>query len=261
MNRTGCAVLTAVISAVAATVSADPIAITKDARIVITQVESQDFTGDPPLDPTYQFRQGFNQSSDNLIAVAAVATATGAAQGVASLTSSLADPLHWFGAGTVDGLASARHGGVVISESNFAVEFDVARPVTYSFNGTYAGHIETNATEIDSATAGWFLRLFGNGPTQFFDSGQFGSGAVGQSSRSFSGIMQPGHYTFETSVGLSALMGGYPNWRPASGFIADGSSLDFTFDFTPLDAAPTPEPASMLLLCTGLAAVAARRRR
>ena len=42
MKRTRCAVLTAVIFAATTTVSADPITVTMDGRIVLTQVDSQD---------------------------------------------------------------------------------------------------------------------------------------------------------------------------------------------------------------------------
>src|SRR6185503_6296739 len=55
MKRTRWAVLTAVILALTATVSADPITVTMDGRYVLTQVESQDLGGEPPDDPTYQF--------------------------------------------------------------------------------------------------------------------------------------------------------------------------------------------------------------
>jgi hypothetical protein len=69
----------------------------------------------------------------------------------------------------------------------------------------------------------------------------------------FAGILSPGEYfLFLEGTGL-----GPSPQEPGSG----SANFAFTLDFAPVNAAPTPEPASLLLLGTGIAGVLRFRSR
>jgi len=70
----------------------------------------------------------------------------------------------------------------------------------------------------------------------------------------FTGRLMPGLYDF--GIGSSASSGGAFFFGPGSA----NADFNFKLDFTPVDVAATPEPTSLLLLGSGLAAFVARRR-
>jgi len=132
--------------------------------------------------------------------------------------------------------------------------------VSYTFDGTFAA---SRSVPCGNCSDSLFATLFvdtgrdedgeENGPPVFDISAPMPfNGGSSASNRSATGLLTPGKYAF-------LLNGSASHAFPPSGIAR--SVFAFTFDFSPADAAPTPEPASSLLLGTGLAGVFCRYRR
>jgi PEP-CTERM motif-containing protein len=208
---------------------ADPITIVQDRRTATATIDSQ-HASPPPGDSM----------------VASLSTATSLA--TATLNSSYTDALHWFGAGqAVLASESAAH---LAATAAFQTDFRVTSPVTYAFNGTFAAGLGSCCSSAESfvqldAATGTSIFSFVNAPIT-----RGGGGAVDFTS---AGRLEPGDYFFGVSAPTSVF---------ALNRLGEANAFfNFKMNFAPAEPAPTPEPASLLLIGSGLAAIFLKRAR
>jgi len=213
----------------------------------------------------------FDQNRDALTSTAPLAAGGSSEVGTATLTSSFADPLHLFGSATssLSWTAPAN----VAATASFRAGFQVTSPVTYAFNSSLtasSSSIPDHALAFQEARSFALLgQVLGPGGDEdrapavlLFDfSTPVTSGAVNSAlNPSSGGLLMPGEY-FLFAIADSTASIPFPV-QPAG---AASANFAFTLDFTPASASPsaTPEPASLLLLGTGIAGVfgCGRRRR
>lgn len=228
-----------------ATVLADPVRIVLQDRAIVAQVQTE-----AGIDRTEQ------AGSDLLTATESQSTPTTTAAAQAMLASSIADPTHLFGTGSINTaitttspLLSAALGG-----SFFTVGFVLDSPHLFDFVGVFSSSGDTGPPGI-GAEAVWHAVLIDRSGTLVFDYGTGSSSArpPDVTPLSAAGLLLPGEFYLTANVRAIS--------RAAPGTSAAASgAFTFTLDLTPSET-PIPEPGSMWLLGTGLVVLARAARR
>jgi hypothetical protein len=177
--------------------------------------------------------------ADSLSLTAVQPTAVGSA----TRTSRIVEAERFFyGQGSVSSQVTGP-GGEASGQSYYRVTLDLSQPQNFVFIGIFDS---ARANEGDSTT--WIASLYGHDAPEIPIFALRSSDSI---NRYQPGTLQPGRYDFLVSgAAISTLPGGL-----ATGFD------DFRFEFSDVPPIPTPEPASLLLVASGVAALAFRRAR
>jgi PEP-CTERM motif len=249
MRLPRCAIASVLLPASSLPTWADPITILSVRRATAAAVTLTDASGTS--------RQNlFDQQSDMLTTAAVASTLLSSGTAVATLTSTLPDPMHWSGTGTISGSWTVANAADVFLESSYRVSFLVTSPVFYRYDGSFTSS-SSNAPGLPfqgGVGGGGGASLRAQRPVP--DDPEHGTPIFGGPGP-HTGVLIPDVYFFNASAsGFLTTVAGGSTGNLQSGF-------DFTLDLTPADSAPspTPEPASVMLLGTGIAGICASRAR
>ena len=219
---------------------ADPITIVNDQR---------DTTASARVSEAGQsVRQTDSQGpGDTLSARASASTGVSVASATATLISSISDPAHLAGTGSALAGFFTLGEGDVSATSLFQVDLLLDSPFMYAFNGMFNISDFPGGPSAAFNEARWSAAL-SSGSSYWFNAADTNRGQV-----SFGGTLPAGSYHFLVGTSAAGLV-------DRGGTVVEDSSFDFTLDLTP-PPSPTPEPASLLLLSTGLAGLLARKKK
>jgi hypothetical protein len=218
------------------TAAADPIRINQDARIAATDA----LVG---VNRTHRQVQDRQDANDNLSASVSLSIDDVFGQGAATLNSSVS--AHRIsGAGTILAIATVPPAANIFRSSltsaisDLILGFDLDTPHRFDFSAVFTAtsHVESDA---DLAT---------QGPIVIFQSPPMSSGEVRET-----GLLPAGRSAlriFQTVIAGANGLGG-----------SDSQHGQFSFTCDLSDVTPTPEPASIVLLSSGLLGLVGIRRR
>lgn len=220
---------------------ADPITILSERRVVFAGALVRDpLTADAV---TTEEKRGENF----LQATASGARGTNIASATATLISDLSDPHRLAGSGSASAVVSGGDLAAATGDIEYIVGFQLTAAHFYDFRGRFDGTAQSGGFPASASNLLGARLVDATGHRLFTFNG------VGPHLLAASGMLEAGRYGLVVT-GQSTAQG-----RPGAG--AARASFEFTLDLSN-ELTPVPEPGSMLLLGSGLAALlrVARRR-
>lgn len=217
-----------------AVAGSDPVTISSFSRLAIATASSGGGTSDGDV----------KQNADVLSVAAASQSGLNSATGSGTLISGVSDDGHtFFGSGALASAVNALENPASgHAETSYDVQFQIVQSHRWNLLANFLSTgSESDRNEAEWAVRGHFMPVRSESPTFVrFDGSDSTSIAA-------SGVLDPGTYRFGVGTRTTS-------FRPAGGGAA-ASSLEFGFSFTLSnadDAAPIPEPGTLLLLGSGL---------
>jgi hypothetical protein len=250
MNRSlPTAITLAILVSGSATALADPIVLIDQDRRIVVAVENSS-----PVR-----RSESAHANDDLAATVVHLVGPGSGFASAALMSSFGDQMHWSGAGTA--IASFEDPASFEATSEFHTFFHVTSPVTYAFDGAFTAactpplQCGSQGPVSSGASLDFFTGRRDEDRDQIFERVFiFVDPHSPPGNYSSTGVLLPGEYVFSA---FTRSLGAGGSVIPTG---AVRGNFAFTFDLAAADSAPVPEPATTLLLGSGLAAVFQYRR-